>query len=211
LSNDQDEGAVLRNTRAATKILSSGGRMKAMIEQLLDFTRARSGGGIAIEPRPTSLADLCVQGLEELELSNPTWRLARRFAGDPNGFWDPDRMLQVVCNLVSNAGQHGRAGGTITVSVDGTAAAQVIFEVHNEGAIASASTNELFDPFRSFGQPRSRSGGLGLGLFIVSEIVKAHGGSVDVVSSEDHGTSFVVLLPRSAQPAVAASVPVAGA
>jgi two-component system, sensor histidine kinase and response regulator len=198
LTNDQNEGVSPWSAKALSKILSSGGRMKSMIEQLLDFTRARSGGGIGIDPKQGNLAELCTQALDELELTNPTWHLDRRFVGDPVGYWDPDRMLQVISNLASNAGQHGRTGQTILVSVDGTQSEHVILEVHNEGAIGAAQPNELFDPFRSFGQPRSRSGGLGLGLFIVREIVKAHGGTVEVVSSEAAGTSFIARLPRRA-------------
>jgi PAS domain S-box-containing protein len=196
LANDHDATLSPWNAKALSKILSSGSRMKAMIEQLLDFTRARSGGGIGVDPKETNLAELAEQALEELELTHPTWRLDRQVVGDPIGCWDPDRMLQVISNLATNAGQHGHAGGAVRVTVDGTQAERVILDVHNQGVIAAVQPQELFNPFRSFGQPRSRSGGLGLGLFIVREIVKAHGGTVEVVSSEADGTSFIATLPR---------------
>lgn len=196
LANDHDDGLSPWSAKALRKILASGGRMKAMIEQLLDFTRARSGGGIGIDPKPANLAELATQAVDELELTHPSWRLERRVVGDPNGAWDPDRMLQVISNLASNAGQHGRAGGSILVLVDGSQPEHVMLSVHNEGVIAAVKPQELFDPFRSFGQPRRQSSGLGLGLFIVREIVRAHGGSVEAVSSEADGTSFIARLPR---------------
>jgi signal transduction histidine kinase len=189
------------DAKVARRILASGERMTAMIDQLLDFTRARSGGGIAVSPQPTNLADLCEQAVREIELAHPDWSLRLDEVGDQQGAWDPDRMLQAISNLLANAGQHGVLAAGVDVRLDGTRRDHVMLEVHNGGAIPELVLSRLFDPFRSTGHDRRRSQGLGLGLFIVHEIVRAHGGSVEVTSSDDHGTTFSVRLPREATPA----------
>jgi PAS domain S-box-containing protein len=181
-----------------SSILRSGQRMTAMIDQLLDFTRARSGGGIAIKPHMANLDALCLQAIGEVELAHPEWTLQFQAEGDPRGQWDGDRLLQVVSNLLANAGQHGIAEAGTRVRLDGTQRDQLTLTVHNRGAVPEAVLPHIFEPFRSTGHERRQPRGLGLGLFIVHEIVKAHGGSVDVSSSEEDGTSFVVRLPRYA-------------
>ncbi len=117
-------------------------------------------------------------------------------SGDASGSWDADRLLQVLSNLVANAGQHGGPGDGIRVTVDGGQREFVRVAIHNAGAIPASMLPHLFDPFRTSRHGRVRSGGLGLGLFIVREIVRAHGGSVDVASSEAEGTTFSLQLPR---------------
>ena len=173
--------------------------MTTMIEQLLDFTRIRSGGGIPIEPHETNLVDLCDQAVGEIELGHPEWSIQKQATGDLRGAWDSDRLLQVPSNLVANACQHGIAGSSVLVKLDGTDRDRVGVEVRNRGAIPASLLPFLFDPFRSTQHRRDQSRGLGLGLFIVREIVLGHGGSVDVASSESEGTTFVVRLPRRAQ------------
>lgn len=193
------EGEVAREDarmKPLSRIVTSGRRMKRMIELLLDFTRARSGGGIQIERRPANMLELCEQAISELELANPAWRIRCELHGDPSGCWDPDRMLQVISNLVANAGQHGRSGSEIAVQIDGTQAPFVSVTVHNDGVIPESVLPHLFDPFLGSTRRRGAAGGLGLGLFIVNELVIAHGGSVVVASSEQAGTAFTARLER---------------
>jgi PAS domain S-box-containing protein len=178
------------------RIISSSARMTRMIEQLLDITRVRAGGGIPLEPCETNLGELCTQAIAELEVAYPSWTLKLETAGDLDGVWDPDRLEQVVSNLVSNAGQHGRADGIVTVRLDGRAPDSVTLEVHNHGTLPDAVRPSLFDPFRGARSRRDSSRGLGLGLFIVKAVATAHGGSVDVRSTPAEGTSFQVRLPR---------------
>ena len=179
-------------------ILRSGQRMATMIERLLDFTRARSGGGIAVEPHETNLADLCAQAVGEIELGQPDWVVHCHVIGDQHGFWDSDLLLQVLSNLVSNAGQHGVPQTPVLVRLDGTHRESVQIEVHNRGEIPPALLPHLFDPFRSTRHRRDQSRGLGLGLFIVREIVRGHAGTIEVSSSEGDGTCFLLRLPRRA-------------
>ena len=179
------------------RILTSGQRMTTMIDQLLDLTHVRSGGGIPIELHETDLADVCAQAIAELELAHPDWVVRRELIGDPVGAWDSGRLLQVVSNLIANAGTHGVPGGTILVRVDGTHADEVRLVVHNAGAIPPAILPLIFDPWR--GTRRSGPGrlGLGLGLFIVRAIARSHGGDVAVVSTEAAGTTLTVIVPRA--------------
>jgi K+-sensing histidine kinase KdpD len=197
LMQREGEGAKAeREAKPLSRILASGDRMRTMIEQLLDFTRARSGGGIVLEPQSVNLAELSAQAIGEIELAHPERRIAQELRGDPNGTWDSGRMLQVLSNLIANACQHGTPDAPVWVRIDGTAQRQVAVEVHNSGAIPAPLLGELFDPFRSTRHQRQRSRGLGLGLFIVREIVRAHGGSVAVTSTESKGTVFAIQLPR---------------
>lgn len=180
--NDQSILAPLR------RVLSSGERMTRMIDQLLDFTRARLGGGFELTVRDANFAAICEQATGEIQLAHPGWRLKTESVGTFRGAWDPDRLLQVVSNLVANAGQHGQADVEILVKLDGRQPDAVVLDVQNQGTIPPALLPELFSPFR--GRRDGKSGGLGLGLFITREIVRAHGGSIEARSS-DGRTSFL--------------------
>ena len=193
----RQEAAGQRDARPLSRILTSGQRMTRMIDQLLDLTRARAGGGIQVERCNANLADLCNQAIGELEVAHPHWKITRDVIGDQNGAWDADRLLQIISNLVSNAGQHGHPESPILVKLDGRRAELVTLQVHNEGAIPDSILPTIFDPFRGTRHRRDYSRGLGLGLFIVKEIVHAHGGDVHVSSSQQEGTTcFTIELPR---------------
>ncbi len=194
----RQEGQGDPSAKPLTRILSSGQRMTRMIDQLPDFTRARVGHGIEISRSGTNLADLSKQAVAEVELLFPDKPIDCTYVGNQDGDWDADRLLQVVSNLVANASQHGSAGTAIRIRVDGTAQDAVVFEIRNQGVIPPALVSSLFDPFRGTDHRRSDSRGLGLGLFIVKEIIRAHGGTVHVESTAGVGTVFTVRLPRRA-------------
>ena len=187
-----------RNAKVVGRILATGQRMARMIDQLLDLTRVRVGGGMQVERCLLNFEEICGQAIDELELAHPNWNIQRNVVGDQTGSWDPDRLLQIVSNLVGNAGQHGRTDTPIAVKLDGRNADLVTLDVHNEGDIPEAMVATLFDPFRGTGQNSGSSRGLGLGLFIVRELVRAHGGTVEVRSSPSAGTTFSARLPRRA-------------
>src|SRR5205823_2605363 len=184
----QDSHATLR------RIASSAARMRRMVEQLLDLTRARLAGGIPVQPTPgTNLADVARGAVEELRVAHPEAQLTVHATAQISGEWDADRMAQVVSNLVGNAISHG-AGGPVDVQVDG-ANGSAILEVHNGGApIPADLLPRIFDPFRQ-AMPATVAHGLGLGLFITRQIVLAHGGTIGVVSAQPEGTTFKVVLP----------------
>ncbi|MFY0566431.1 PAS domain-containing protein [Archangium lansingense] len=172
-------------------------RMSRMITDLLDFTRARLGGGIPLQRQPGDLVEWVRATLEELEVLHPGRVVLSHEPGSYTGEWDPDRLAQVVCNLVNNALQHGASHTPVHVALsqDGPT---LVLTVHNQGTpIPEPLLPHVFDPFR-----RAASGsrqGLGLGLYIVQQLLLAHGGSITVSSHADSGTTFTVRLPRGSQ------------
>ncbi len=178
------------------RILGSGERMARMIEQLLDFTRARLGGGIPLDRRPGDLWQIAKQTLEEVELANPGWRFRVDAAGDLEGEWDADRLARVFSNLSANAVQHGAPNTPVLIRLDGSAPERVEISFENGGVVRPDLLPTLFEPFRNTRHKRDGSQGLGLGLFITQEIVRAHGGEIRVTSSEAEGTTFRLQLPR---------------
>jgi len=195
----QQEGLGEAEARLVRRMARSADRMARMIRDLLDFTRSREGGGMPLQPRPADLASVCRHVLEELGLANPRRDMQLQVLGDTQGIWDADRLAQVVSNLAVNALEHGAADRTVHVTVRGTRPKSVVLEVHNEGPpIPAELVPVLFDPFARAAASDDVPAvtGLGLGLFIVDQIVRAHGGSVAVTSRADHGTTFTVELPR---------------
>jgi PAS domain S-box-containing protein len=189
-----------RERRLATRIARSGERMMRMISELLDFTRGRLGGGIPIHRVPGDVRSVVRQGVEELEAAWPDRRLSLKVGpGRYDGTWDGDRLLQVVSNLGGNALQYSPPDSPITFSLSDAADA-VVLEVHNTGEpIPPELVPHLFDPFRR-GVTAGHSGGgggLGLGLYIVEQVVKGHGGRIEVASTAEQGTTFRVTLPRA--------------
>lgn len=182
-----------------SRIVKSGTRMARMIDQLLDFTRVRVGAGIPLKPRSVDLAALLETTIEELEGANPEISVQFETEGDVHGFWDGDRLYQVFSNLLGNAMDHGIPAEGVRVRVDAPTPNRVRVSVHNGGAIPRDLLPRIFDPMVEAGLRRERSSGLGLGLFISREITRAHGGSIEVHSTEADGTTFVVSLPRGAE------------
>ena len=190
-----------RVARPAARIRSSAQRMARMIDQLLDFTRARIGAGIPLHPTPVDLSRLAAPLVEELEPGAPK-RVQIEVQGDPRGEWDPDRLAQVLSNLLGNALEHGDPAAPVHLRIDGTDPQRVELRVENAGAIPAELLPTLFDPFRRAAGARrtEKSRGLGLGLFVVEQVVQAHGGRIEVSSSPEEGTSFRLSLPRGAPP-----------
>jgi signal transduction histidine kinase len=181
------------------RVIASGVRMERMIQQLLDVARARLADGIPItRVAEQDLVALTGKMVDELQVSHPKCTIELRADGPCVADVDPDRMEQVVSNLVGNALAHGDAEQpvTVTVAMRGTLAS---IAVHNFGPpIDSSLASALFDPFRPGRRSQTAKDGLGLGLYIAERIVSAHGGKIEVESSSSGGTRFEVLLPRSA-------------
>jgi PAS domain S-box-containing protein len=194
--------------RAVERIDKSAARMARLVKQLLDFTRARMAGGIPVRPREVSLEEVCRRIISELEPAHPERPILLEVEGHSHGFWDEERLGQVLSNLLGNALQHSPQGTGVRVRLSAADGHFQRVEVHNGGPpIPDSLRPRLFAPFHRVpaepGQPGPRHHGLGLGLYIVSQIVTAHGGWVDVASSVDAGTCFAVTLPRVARPPVA--------
>ncbi|WP_367303479.1 sensor histidine kinase [Corallococcus exiguus] len=191
-----------RDRKAVSRIARSGERMARMISELLDFTRSRLGGGIPIERVPGDVRAVLRQAVEELEAAWPERSLTLSVGpGRYDGAWDAGRLLQVVSNLGGNALQYSPPDSPVRFTLS-DADAHVVLEVQNGGdPIPPDMLPRLFDPFRR-GAGSNTHGGLGLGLYIVEQVVKGHGGRIEVRSRASEGTVFRVLLPREqAQPA----------
>jgi signal transduction histidine kinase len=190
--DDLDE----RTAKAATRIFAAAERANRLIRDLLDFTQARVSG-IPVQPGPGDLHVLAAQVVEEVRSANPERRIELQLHGDGQGVLDPDRIGQVVANLVGNAVQHSPSESPVRVTSRGEGEG-LMLEVHNGGVPIPAETLPgLFEPFRrGLGVKAGDGGSLGLGLFISRRIVEAHGGRIAVKSSAGEGTTFSVWLPR---------------
>jgi signal transduction histidine kinase len=184
--------------RCVHRIQSSSAMSLRLIRDLLDFTQARVGGGIPVVRSPGDIIEIVQQTLDEARIAHPHRRFALDVMGDGSGTWDADRIAQLMSNLLNNALVYGAASSPITVAVHG-GDTRVQLRIHNEGEpIAPDVQAALFEPLR---QGPSRAGvaqrNIGLGLYIVQEIARAHGGSVSLESADGAGTSFIVDLPRA--------------
>ncbi|QSQ12430.1 ATP-binding protein [Myxococcus landrumensis] len=194
------EALAERERRLVTRIARSSARMTRMILELLDFTRGRLGGGIPIHRAPGDLRTVVRQAVEELEAAWPERTLRVVVSpGHYEGVWDSERLFQVVSNLGGNALQYSAPEVPVTLMLSDHGDTLVL-DVHNTGEpIAPEVLPRLFDPFRrgaGASADSGNSGGLGLGLYIVEQIVKGHGGRIEVTSSAADGTQFRVTLPR---------------
>ncbi len=183
-----------------TRIASSARRMNEMVGDVLDFTRTKFGGdGIPIVRDEMDLQKVLQDVASEVGTRYPKSIIHVEASGELNGQWDSARVTQALTNLVSNAVQHGAAATPITVVAHGSANEAVI-SVHNLGPMIPAEhVGQIFKVGVQAGTHSANGGGhLGLGLFIVERIVAAHGGTIDVRSSGEEGTSFTVHLPRAA-------------
>jgi two-component system sensor histidine kinase/response regulator len=183
--------------QVAQRILTSTRRMARMIEDMLDLARARLAGGIPLRREPADLAPLLERAVSEVSAAYPQATVTVSQQGDLTGEWDTERLAQVASNLVGNALQHGEVGQPVEVAADGSHPAEVTLTVTNAGTIPADLLPQLFDPFRG-AQRQGRNEGLGLGLYIVQQIVLAHQGSVAVESGEHRCTRFTVRVPRKA-------------
>jgi signal transduction histidine kinase len=179
---------------AAGRLIRSGARLQALLDDLVDFNRANLGLGMSIVPSQVELGAICAQELEQLRVAYPDSQLQLNVVGDCQGSWDGRRVQQLLGNLVTNAIHHGVPDLSVRVAVVGEKT-DVRIEVSNSGpAIDGETLMQLFEPLKR-GAANGRHPGMGLGLYIVREIAKAHGGAAEA-RSDDRETVFTVRLPR---------------
>ena len=177
--------------------LRAASRMKRMISDLLDFTRNRPETGMPIQRQECDFADILRGVLEELGPRQPERVLTAHLAGSCIGHWDPDRLAQICSNLIGNAFEHGSPATPVAIQLVG-GVGEVELRVSNQGeAISPLVQATLFQPFGRGGTGRRPTKGLGLGLYIVQQIVLAHGGLITLERLQEE-THFVVRLPRRA-------------
>jgi PAS domain S-box-containing protein len=190
-----------RQALALTRMVTSAERAARMIRDLLDFTQARLGGGIPVERSPLDVHAFTRQVVEEVQVGFPERQVWVEHEGEGWGEVDSDRLAQVVTNLLMNALKYSPEGTPVRVRTRGETG-WVHLEVHNGGEpIPEELQARIFEPM----QRGSHAGGgsdrsVGLGLYIVRHIVRAHGGSIELRSLPGEGTTFTVRLPRRVVP-----------
>lgn len=202
------------DARVVERILSSGQRMMRLIRDVLEFTKARLGGGLSVEPKPADMRIICRFVAEEQSLASVTpvlWTAE----GDVAGTWDSDRIVEALSNVVGNAIQHANGGTAVTLDARDEQE-DVVVEVTNEGPpIPPEVLPYIFEPFRRAEiadrmPPPKEPERLGLGLYIASQIVRSHGGRIDAQSSNGK-TTFSIRLPRRPARPIGDAAPAADA
>jgi signal transduction histidine kinase len=198
------------DSAGAAIVLRSVAQMKALLDDLVEYTRHRLGSGLAIAPAALHLGHFARNTLDEIDAISPGRVMELEVEGEMQGEWDPRRLHQALSNLVFNALKYGLPSARIRISLDGTREGEVVLAVENTGRpIPRALLPTLFDPLvRAAGEDggaESHVAGanLGLGLYVVREIAHAHGGTIQV-TSDDSATRFELRLPRICRPSQAA-------
>jgi signal transduction histidine kinase len=192
---EMGEPLPVQKERVLRKVRSAAHRAQRLIEELLDFTQARVGKGLALKRSEVALDALLAAIVDELRLSFSNVELA--LPDHPLGpaYLDADRIHQLLGNLVANAATYGAPGKPIQLACAITAG-ELRLSVHNQGeAIPEAMFAAMFEPMiQGQGGPGAQRG-VGLGLYIVRAIAEGHGGTVEVTSSVESGTCFAVRVP----------------
>lgn len=184
---------------AASRLIKSGARIQALVNDLVDFSRTQLGVGINVTPARVDLAKLFRDELDLQKAAHPERQVTLEVSGDLVGFWDGNRLHQALGNLVGNALKYGSRDTPVHVALVGDSVG-VRFSIANHGtAIPAQFVKEMFAPLvrgpLAADSAPPADGSLGLGLYITREIVKAHKGDISV-RSDDSGTVFAVELPR---------------
>jgi signal transduction histidine kinase len=186
----------------AARIQTNVKRMSALIDDVLDFARGRLGAGIEVEL--TEVQDITT-GLttvvQELQDAQPGCKIISSIDVNRSVRCDLGRLQQVASNLLANALTHGRPDTPVKFTVHANEM-DLVLDVWNAGEpIPPESIGKIFAPFWRHSVSASRNG-LGLGLHICSQIVRAHGGQISVSSSAAHGTLFTARLRLGTLPKV---------
>ncbi|GAB6403173.1 GAF domain-containing sensor histidine kinase [Pseudomonas sp. MHK4] len=184
-----------RSLNLIAAIRNSSTRMGVLIENVLDFARGRMGGGIPVKRQLVDdLGRTLKLTLDEVQASHPEAKLTHKLDVPTGVYCDALRISQLLSNLLGNAVTHGSTAEPIRVHAyaEGN---EVVISVSNQGApIPPPLMPLLFEPFTR-SEAGQRGEGLGLGLYIASQIATAHNGSLSVASTLEAGTCFVARFP----------------
>lgn len=192
---ERGEALPVQKERVLQKVRSAARRAQRMVEEMLDFTQARVGTGLALKLIDVDLDELMASIVDELRLSFPdvTLQYPDNLLG--SAYLDADRIHQLLGNLVANAAMYGAPRKPVRLACK-LSAGELVFSVHNEGeAIPEAMIAAIFEPMMRGQEHDSAQRGVGLGLYIVRAIAEAHCGTVNVTSSAENGTCFSVRIP----------------
>jgi len=186
-----------RHAEQSDALGEAAGQAERMCREVLEFMRI-AAGDIRIERRRVDLKVLCERVVDAIHVGHADRSMMFTSDSRVEGEWDPDRLAMLLSNLVLNAIQHGRPRPAIRIELHAQGD-HAVLQVWNAGSIVHPELpRRLFEPFVCGGGKQSgASEGLGLGLFLAREIAWAHGGRIEVQSTEKDGTTFRVVLPRS--------------
>ncbi|MGJ7580751.1 sensor histidine kinase [Variovorax sp. RHLX14] len=185
--------------RVLQKMNSAGRRAQRLVDDLLDFTQARMGRGLALRMQEADVMQLISSAVDELRLSFPALEFRASGRGVGSAYLDADRIHQLLGNLVANASTYGTAGTPIVLHMD-VCDAQLTLSVQNQGdPIKEAVMDSMFEPMVR-GEQERMNRSVGLGLYIVRAIVQSHHGNIQVTSTKKDGTCFAVRLPIRSRP-----------
>jgi signal transduction histidine kinase/CHASE3 domain sensor protein len=186
-----------KQTKAVVRIQNSAERAARMIADLLDFTSTRSGT-MPIHRRTIDIHELLQRVIAEVRVAFADREASIDFRGEADACVDPDRFAQVVTNLARNALTYSPAGTPVEIVTENTRGG-VVLSVHNTGEpIPPEKLERIFEPMQRASGAGSEQRNIGLGLYIVNAIMKAHDGTIEVTSSGDNGTTFTARFPRVA-------------
>jgi signal transduction histidine kinase len=192
-----------KTVRQAERIRTSTRQLISNVNELLDLSRARLAGGIPIDRRDTDLSVVATRLVGDMSLANPARKIDLVIRGTEfKARVDGARMEQVLMNLVGNALVHGVKDTAVEIVLE-DAGDDVLVHVSNQGDIPAEALPRIFEPFQQ-GYGKRKSTGLGLGLYIVDQIVFAHGGSVTVDTGRGTTTFTIRLGKRAGTPVPAA-------
>lgn len=179
----------------------SAATMTTMVNDLLGYSRTQLGSKIPVKPRQIDLAVVCKEAVHDVGAMYPNAKFNLTTSGDTTGNLDDARLHQVFCNLLINAAHYGSKEDAIHIFV-GSEADKLVVQVMNRGTpIPADSLQSIFSPLiqlsKETPQDDRPATSLGLGLYIAREISEAHGGTIEVISTESEGTIFTVRLPKS--------------
>jgi signal transduction histidine kinase len=184
-------------TDAVGMLERSVGRMSDLINDTLDFTRGRLGGGITLESRSDlPMEPILQEVISEVRANHPGRKLETHFALEERIHFDQRRMAQLFTNLLSNAMTHGKPSHPVTVRAVSRGGKFELSVANAADPIPPVVLERLFEPF-SRGGAKNYQQGLGLGLYIASQIAKSHGGTLGVVSTAEE-TRFTFTMPSEA-------------
>jgi signal transduction histidine kinase len=185
-------------SRAADRLITSGARMQQLVDDLLDFNRLQLGLRMRITTAASELEAIARQEIQELRAAYPQREVELQCQGETLGAWDVKRVQQLLSNLVVNALTHGTPDTAVKVMLTSDPK-EVRIKVTNHGLVIDpVLLSEILRPLQrgALEAELAANDGLGLGLFIASEVAKGHGGRIEVESSGTE-TVFTAVLPRS--------------
>jgi signal transduction histidine kinase len=185
-----------KSTTYVRMLQNSVKRMAGLIDDVMDFARTRLGGGFKLKRiAEAQLRPVLEQVVDELRAAWPDQAIATDFSIDRGVNCDPNRIAQLTSNLIGNALKHGDGKTPVRVFAATTAECFELSVANSGAPIAPEVIEKLFQPFFR-GAQQSTYEGLGLGLYIASEIARAHGGRLDVISSGAE-TRFTLRIPSA--------------